>query len=404
MRYFILANNHNTFESIKNSLPTDYVVYDNDHVHYYLPLQQKYEIWYTTIDNNPIDITYERGFLDKDYNALDILSNTYTTIGKIKLSGELYSTDIDVDNDKGVLEGCTNLQTITFPEGTIQFWEIALKNCPNLEAVTIPQSLQFIRANCFEGCDKLKTINFHPDNHILAIYPGGMAYINNLNIDTLDFKYIQYLGYEAFFDTKGIKHINLGSRFRYYGRTTGPIPDTETNPVEAYGSTIPVYALTIHVDEANTYFKTVDDMHLLSKDGTIYYDGVLGGIFQHRIIEIPEGVTTMYYGALRTSRYRDSRYPDYVPTYIQPILEELVLPSTLTKIQNRSLQYCDIRRIVCLAPTPPTTDWSFLAEGRTYGWTIDIYVPDASYDAYVTVGWDKLASTMTLHRLSEKPA
>jgi hypothetical protein len=61
-------------------------------------------------------------------------------------------------NDYGMFQNCSNLQTITIPEGVTEIGKNTFYNCTALTSVIIPNSVTTIGGNAFENCSKLETI------------------------------------------------------------------------------------------------------------------------------------------------------------------------------------------------------------------------------------------------------
>ena len=54
--------------------------------------------------------------------------------------------------------GCTDLQTVTFPERMEEIGAEAFRNCTSLKEVTIPQGVRFIEEGTFMGCTALHRV------------------------------------------------------------------------------------------------------------------------------------------------------------------------------------------------------------------------------------------------------
>ena len=83
-----------------------------------------------------------------------------------------------------------------------------------------------------------------------------------------------------------------------------------------------------------------------------------------------------------------------------------VIPAGVTTIANFVFYMCKLlEHIKCLPTTPPTLENKNAFGIKNYGNTLaDVYVPDASYDAYkVASVWSELFDAGKLHKLSEYP-
>ena len=82
----------------------------------------------------------------------------------------------------GVFVDCTNLKSITIPEGVNKIGMLAFYRCTNLESITIPEGVTLIDMSAFDGCTNLKSITI-PDT-------------------------VTQIGYQAFMGT-GLKSITI---------------------------------------------------------------------------------------------------------------------------------------------------------------------------------------------------
>ena len=89
--------------------------------------------------------------------------------------------------DTSAFEGCTSLRKVIFEEGreAMRFGNAAFKNCVSLESIEIPARVRSSGSNfgigdsCFEGCEKLATVEFEADEQELfsgALPLGASAF------------------------------------------------------------------------------------------------------------------------------------------------------------------------------------------------------------------------------------
>ena len=67
-------------------------------------------------------------------------------------------------------EGCTNLETVTLPNGIVHIYYRAFRNCQKLAAVTIPEMVNTIGEACFYGCKALREVTVcSPDPSFISL-------------------------------------------------------------------------------------------------------------------------------------------------------------------------------------------------------------------------------------------
>lgn len=75
-------------------------------------------------------------------------------------------------------DGCSNLTSVTIPEGVTSIDVYAFRECSSLTSVTIPNSVNSIGANAFARCDSLTTMT------ILATTPPTLSNTNAISTAT----------------------------------------------------------------------------------------------------------------------------------------------------------------------------------------------------------------------------
>jgi len=59
---------------------------------------------------------------------------------------------------------CIGLSSLTIPTGVVTIWTDAFEGCTGLQSVIIPETVTKIYSNVFKGCSGLGSITVHPDN------------------------------------------------------------------------------------------------------------------------------------------------------------------------------------------------------------------------------------------------
>ena len=92
---------------------------------------------------------------------------------------------------------CSNLTSVTFPDGVTKVIGDAFRDCINLQTVVLPNSLTNIYDFGFNGCENLRSININAD-YITYIGYGAFCYcykIDNATYDLIG----EISGHQAFY-------------------------------------------------------------------------------------------------------------------------------------------------------------------------------------------------------------
>lgn len=138
-------------------------------------------------------------------------------------------------------EGCTSLQTLTFPESLTTFEDYAFHGCAQLTTLSIPPSITDIGEFVFEGCTALESIetedgnvSFYSDNgvlydagnEVLIRYPAARqgesytvldrctviapwAFTDVSMLRNLSMESVQAIGADAFFCATSLQNVTL---------------------------------------------------------------------------------------------------------------------------------------------------------------------------------------------------
>ena len=143
------------------------------------------KIYYTSSDGN---IVTPR--VGKDYFGANIISNTYENgQGVITFDGEV--TKIG----GSAFSNCSNLASVTIPEGVTSIESRAFRSCSRLTSVTIPEGVTSIGYEVFSGCSSLKSVTI-PDSvtEIESFAFSGCSSLTSVNIP----ESVSYIGESAF--------------------------------------------------------------------------------------------------------------------------------------------------------------------------------------------------------------
>ena len=281
--------------------------------------------------------------------------------------------------------GCTNLKSVEFPAGLTKIENMAFEKsglirmelpdtvttmgsgvfseCPNLEFVKLPRNLEIIELSMFEKCAKLQSVVF-PEN-VKVIGRWAFMWCDELQNFTLP-ESVETIGLQAFIDCESLTEVTIPAN----------VTIIEQNSFSGCGKLRAIY-----VAEGNQAYQSVDGV-LMTKDGTMVHTcpGAKEGTFV-----IPNGVTT-----IASLAFFDCQN-----------LKRLVIPATLTTINERGFDFCDNLLSFYFSGAAPEEELLkkmdissdatlYYLEGQS-GWTSPTYL------GYKTALWDgssKLPGTL----------
>ena len=296
------------------------------------------QIFYTSTDGKAVTPYNTSAFLDADGNALNIVSNTYENgQGVITIDGELTAIG------GGAFYNCSGLTSINIPDSITSIGDEAFCGCSGLTSITIPDGLTLIEFGVFDGCSGLTSFNI----------PDAVT-----SIEDCAFRDCSSLTSIAIPD--GVTRIGIGAFHKCSSLTSISIPDS----VELLAASS-FYGCTALTEVKLPQGLTIINMNLFD-DCTALNN-----------IVIPESVHQIDYAAFRNCSS----------------LTSINIPDGVTTIGAYAFSDCSsLSRVDCVPTTPPTMgyDDAYSAYGQFDNVNADckIYVPDGTYDAYVTAdGW-----------------
>ena len=272
--------------------------------------------------------------------------------------------------------GCTNLKSVEFPAGLTKIENMAFEKsglirmelpdtvttmgsgvfseCPNLEFVKLPRNLEVIEMSMFKKCAKLQSVVF-PEN-VKVIGRWAFMWCDELQNFTLP-ESVETIGLQAFIDCESLTEVTIPAN----------VTIIEQNSFSGCGKLRAIY-----VAEGNPAYQSVDGV-LMTKDGTMVHTcpGAKEGTFV-----IPNGVTT-----IASLAFFDCQN-----------LKRLVIPATLTTINERGFDFCDNLLSFYFSGAAPEEELLkkmdissdatlYYLEGQS-GWTSPTYL------GYKTALWD----------------
>lgn len=220
---------------------------------------------------------------------------------------------------------CTSLRSISLPDGLATIGESAFSKCTGLTSLTLPSGLTTLGSSAFYGCTGLTSVSF-PDG-LPSI--GSSAFYGCTGLTTLSLPSdLTTLEESAFYGCTGLQSISFPDGLSSIGSSA------------FYGCTglttlsLPSGLTTL----SNFAFQNCTGLTELS---------------------IPEGCYTLWQGVFKNSG-----------------VTKVILPSTLTQVRENNLTD-KLQTIYCQATNPPS-----VYSGNTISSDCNVYVPDASIDAY----------------------
>ena len=216
----------------------------------------------------------------------------------------------------GAFEGNNYLKEITYAGNIEKIGTYAFSYMSSIEKITIPKDVSYLTFYTVYKSTAIKEFDVSPDNpnlidvdgilftkdmSTLLFYPSGkIATEYSIPIET---KTVNDL---AFFENQYLEQITI----------------TENVEIIKGGAFAAMYSLNIiNVEEGNPYFNSIEGV-LFSEDFTILY--TVPSALSLETYQIPETVTTLYYGAFEGNKN----------------LKYIIIPNTVTTILSYTFQQC----------------------------------------------------------------
>ena len=330
----------------------------------------------------------------------------------IELEGRyFYVTSIGDD----FFSDCSNLRSVTLPEGIRSIGERAFSYCSSLPEITIPEYVSTIGDGAFMGCTGLTSITI-PDG-VTVLNDMLFRYCQGLTSVTLG-NYVTSIGVDAFQDCKGLTSLRIPNSVTRIG--VGAFSGCEN----LASMNIPNRVTTIGQYAFLRCYHLADVT--IGKAVTTIGDYAFDGCSDLTSLNIPKSVTSIGFRAFSstasvTSITVESGNPIYdsrnncnaiietssntlitgcgttvIPNTVTTIGEAAFfnapyhyvrIPASVTAISKDAFAGCWIRSVTCLATTPPTIDQYLFLNGSTS--TLTATVPNASIALYQNaVGWN----------------
>ena len=268
-------------------------------------------------------------------------SLTHLDMGKANMTGSTYIYH--------AFESCTNLTSISLPEGLTTIGERSFSGCSNLTSISLPESITSIGSSAFSNCTSLTSISL-PEG-VTSI--GSEAFNGCSNMTSISLpESITSIGSHAFNGCSNLTDIHLSSIMSWvnidFGNGTG---DAQSHPLRCNSSGKKIYL----GDELITDLVIPEGVTAIPDYAFYYCDDITS-------ISLPEGVTSIGSYAFNGCTS----------------LTSISLPEGLTSIGSYAFSSCSaLGELHLLGTTPPALTSTYFVPTN-----LIFIVPAEAYDTY----------------------
>ena len=243
---------------------------------------------------------------------------------------------------------CSGLRSISLPDGLTTIGSSAFHNCTGLMSLTLPDGLTTLESSAFNGCTSLTSVTF-PDN-LASI--GSSAFSGCTGLTALSLPSgLKTLEGSAFYNCTGLTALSLPSGLKTlegsaFYNCTGLKSISFPDGLSSIGSSAFYGCTGLTALSLPSGLTTLSDFAFQNCSGVTEFS-------------LPEGCYTLWQGVFKNSG-----------------VTKVILPSTLTQVRENNLTE-KLQTIYCQATYPPS-----VYSGNTISPDCNVYVPDASVDAY----------------------
>ena len=146
------------------------------------------------------------------------------------IPGEINGKKVTEIGDS-TFKGCTELTSITIPDGVIGIGNNAFSGCTSLETVTIPASVTYVGNSAFYGCTSLKSVTV-PES---VTYIGGYAFAECYSLKYADIPAnVTGIGTSPFCNCRSLENINTDEANKCYTTVDGVLYDKDKTELINY--------------------------------------------------------------------------------------------------------------------------------------------------------------------------
>ena len=180
---------------------------------------------------------FKNGFTDEACLLANELDDGTLEITKYAGNSATYVIPGEIDGKKvteigdSTFKGCTELTSITIPDGVIGIGNNAFSGCTSLETVTIPASVTYVGNSAFYGCTSLKSVTV-PES---VTYIGGYAFAECYSLKYADIPAnVTGIGTSPFCNCRSLENINTDEANKCYTTVDGVLYDKDKTELINY--------------------------------------------------------------------------------------------------------------------------------------------------------------------------
>ena len=319
------------------------------------------EIWYTTADDNIVELSkigregdVYLALSDIEVFGANIISHTYENgKGIIKCDGDIFRI-------RGAFLDCTTLINITIPNKVTLIGEFAFTNCVNLTNITLPNGVTSIGLAAFGLCTSLTSISI--PNSVTTIERCAFERCYSLASVTIG-SGVTKINAQAFAGCESLVEVVLPDNVLELGDLVFERCISLTKATIGKGvSSIGVGLFTRCANLEAIYGKYAsEDNRCLIVDGVLKAGAVVGT----SNYVIPDGVTAIDGQVFQDySTLMNITLPNSLTSigdrafYGCYALKEITIPANVTYIGTSAfVDCCSLKSIYCKPTTPPYVDY-----------------------------------------------
>ena len=225
---------------------------------------------------------------------------------------DVYATYDSIDIPNGVFNGCSNLKTVNFEEGSTIIADALFRGCDGLEEVTIPDTITEIYGYVFADCKNLKNINISDSVTVIgeSVFEGDTS-IKEINLPDSITKLgarvfsgcnglesivipdsVINIGIGTFSECKNLKSVTLSRGLEKIGENAFYNCDS-LQSIEIPKSLEDVYATYDSIDIPNGVFNGCSNLKTVNfeEESTVIADALFRGCDGLEEVTIPKTVT-----------------------------------------------------------------------------------------------------------------